>query len=337
MPRATSPSASTAPQPPQPSPATSTPRPTTTICVATISGWRVTTGMPANTTSRPCRSSPIMPSAGRASAEYYSVRALDGDVDPLQALPQAEDAARKAVKLDPSLPQAHTVLGAAIFFNRLDWSQALNEVTRATELDPRYSEAYHLHAKILCALGRNSEAIAVQKLSTAANPYAHPGAMAEIYLCIRDYDASIADARMRLKDFPESADLLFDLAESYHWKHMDKEATEMTARELSAEGDPHLAAAVRAAFQSGGFTAVVRCQLADLEKKARAGRVSTFRLCPVSRVAWRARQNPRLARSVRPRTRSTVAFFGPAGCRLRLPPRRPALSRPRPAAGSSSN
>jgi len=209
-------------------------------------------------------------------AEYYSVRALDGDVDPLQALPQAEDAARKAVKLDPSLPQAHTVLGAAIFFNRLDWSQALNEVTRATELDPRYSEAYHLHAKILCALGRNSEAIAVQKLSTAANPYAHPGAMAEIYLCIRDYDASIADARMRLKDFPESADLLFDLAESYHWKHMDKEATEMTARELSAEGDPHLAAAVRAAFQSGGFTAVVRCQLADLEKKARAGRVSTF-------------------------------------------------------------
>lgn len=209
-------------------------------------------------------------------SEYYSVRALVGDLDPRQALPLAEDAGRKAVELDTTLPQAHTVYGAAIFFNRLDWSQALVEVTRATELNAQYSEAYHLHAKILCALGRNAEAIAVQKLSTAANPFAHPGAMAEIYLCVRDYDSSTADARLRLKDFPESADVLQDLAESYHWKHMDKEATEMRARELTAEGEAPLGSAVRAAFQSGGYTAVVRCQLTDLEKKARTRRITTF-------------------------------------------------------------
>jgi len=211
-------------------------------------------------------------------SEFYSVRALDGDLDPRQALPLAEDAGRKAVELDPALPQAHTVLGAAIFFNRLDGTQALIEVTRATELNPQYSEAYHLHAKILCALGRNNEAIVVQKLSTAANPFAHPGAMAEIYLCVRDYDDSIADGRMRLKDFPDSADILDDLAESYHWKHLDKEATEMRARELIIEGKGPLGSAVRAAFKSGGFTAVVRSELADLEKKALTGRVATFDL-----------------------------------------------------------
>jgi TolB-like protein/DNA-binding winged helix-turn-helix (wHTH) protein len=211
-------------------------------------------------------------------ADYYAMVAIRGEVDPLQALPQAEAAARKAVELDDSLSRAHASLGGMIFFNRGDGVQALKELTRATELDPHDSEGFHLHAKVLCALGRYDEAISVQKQSTAINPIEHPGAMAEIYMCTRQFDAAISDGEMRLKDFPVAEDILGELADGYHWKGMDNEAVEMLARQISAEGDLSLSAAVRRAFETGRYPAVVRCQLAAVEKRARTARVSTFEL-----------------------------------------------------------
>jgi TolB-like protein len=209
-------------------------------------------------------------------ADYYAMVALTGEVDPLQALPQAEAAARKAIELDDSLPRAHATLGGMVFLNRSDGVQALKELTRATELDSQDGENFHLHARILCALGRYDEAIAVQKQATAINPFEHPGAMAEIYRCTRLFDAAISDGEMRLKDFPASPDILGQLADAYHWKGMDKEAVEMLVRQLSARGELPLSAAVRRAFENGGYAAVVRCRLAAVEKRARTARVSTF-------------------------------------------------------------
>jgi tetratricopeptide (TPR) repeat protein len=211
-------------------------------------------------------------------ADYYAMGALSGGVDPLQALPQAEAAARKAVELDDSLPRAHATFGGMIFLNRGDWAEALKELTRATEVDPHDAESFHLHARVLCALGRYDQAIAVQKQSIAINPFEHPGAMAEIYMCTRQFDAAISDGEMRLKDFPAAADILEELADGYHWKGMDKEAVEMLARQISVRGDLPLSAAVRRAFETGGYAAVVRCQSAAVEKRARIERVSTFEL-----------------------------------------------------------
>ncbi len=211
-------------------------------------------------------------------ADYYAMGALHGEVDPRQALPRAEATARKAIELDDSLPRGHATFGGMIFFNHGDGVQALKELTRATELNSQDGEDFHLHARILCALGRYNEAIAVQKQSTAVNPFEHPGAMAEIYRCTRQFDAAISDGEMRLEDFPAAADILGQLADSYHWKGMDKEAVEMLARQISAEGDRPLSAAVRRAFETGGYAAVVRCQLAAVEKRARTARVSTFEI-----------------------------------------------------------
>jgi TolB-like protein/DNA-binding winged helix-turn-helix (wHTH) protein len=211
-------------------------------------------------------------------ADYYAQGAILGELDPRQALPQAETAARKAVELDDSLPRAHATLGGMIFFNRGDDVRALKELARATELDPHDSENFHLRAKVLCALGRYDEAIAVQKQSTAINPFEYPGAMASLYMWTRQFDAAISDGKMRLKDFPADRYILEILADSYHWKGMDKEAIEMLVRQISAEGDLPLAAAVRRAFETGGYTAVVRCQLDAAKKRARTGRVSTFEL-----------------------------------------------------------
>jgi TolB-like protein/DNA-binding winged helix-turn-helix (wHTH) protein len=209
-------------------------------------------------------------------ADYYAQGAILGELDPRQALPQAEIAARKAMELDDSLGRAHATLGGMIFFNRGNQAEALKELARSDELDPHDAESLHLHARIFCALGRYDDAIALQKQSAAINPFEYPGATAEIYRCSRRFDTAISDGMMRLQDFPASADLLEDLSASYHWKGMDKESVAMLVREIAAEGDLPLSVAVRRAFETGGYPAVVRCQLAAVEKRARAERVSTF-------------------------------------------------------------
>jgi TolB-like protein/DNA-binding winged helix-turn-helix (wHTH) protein len=151
-------------------------------------------------------------------SEYYGVVAGD-TMNPLEALPQAEAYAQKAVDLNDQVPEAHHVLGAAILLNRWDGSRSLREVSRAIELDPNYADAYHFRARILAALGRNEEAIAAQKHATALDPFARPWGMTETYNWVRQYDAAIADARMRLQN---TQDVLWVLTDSYRCKAWGK-------------------------------------------------------------------------------------------------------------------
>ena len=110
---------------------------------------------------------------------------------------------------------------------------ALSELIRARNWALRIASRFHLYAKIRCAIGHYDKAIAVQKQSTAINPFDHPGAMAEIYRCTREFDAAISDGEMRLKDFPATPDILQFLAASYHWKGRDREAVECSPPDFS--------------------------------------------------------------------------------------------------------
>jgi tetratricopeptide (TPR) repeat protein len=207
-------------------------------------------------------------------SQYYGVIASD-TMNPLEALPQAEAFAQKAVDLDNRLAAAHLVLGGSILVNRGDWPRALEENSRAIELDPQYADAYHFRARILAALGRKDEAIAAQKRATALDPFARPWGMAEAYNWVREYDAAIADARMRLKN---TQDVLWVLADSYRCKGMEKEAAETLAQQLGARGALPSAAAIRRAYQRGGYRAVVRWQLDQLQNKAKTSYVSPMNL-----------------------------------------------------------
>jgi TolB-like protein/DNA-binding winged helix-turn-helix (wHTH) protein len=80
-------------------------------------------------------------------ADYYGESAADGAMNPLQALPQAEALARKAVALDDQLPEAHLSLGVYILFSQWDWAHAMEEISRALELNPRLVQAIHFRAR----------------------------------------------------------------------------------------------------------------------------------------------------------------------------------------------
>jgi tetratricopeptide (TPR) repeat protein len=202
-------------------------------------------------------------------AWYFGAGAVIGDLRPDESLAPLEAAAIKAVHLDDSLPEAHLALSAAIFLNDRDWARADKEILRAIELDPKYAEAYHWRARMLQALKRHDESIAMQKKSTGLDPFARPWAMAQALVAARKYDAALDDIQMRLKSAPQDASLLGLMSVCYHNKGMDDEAVTAYQKMLQSAGQRDSAAAVQLAFQRGGYRAVVQWELNGLRDRAK--------------------------------------------------------------------
>src|SRR3954451_18319173 len=180
-----------------------------------------------------------------------------------------EMTATRALALDPSLPEAHIAMAGLLLLGHWDWVHADQEVLRAIDLDPRFAEPYHLLARILIAAGRGEEAIAVQKKQMELDPFARPWGMAETYYNVRQYDAAISDARLRLENSPSDVRLHSFIALGLADQGKYKEASEVWAKLFRVANAPQAAAAVERAYQAGGYRAVVLWQLRSAEKEAR--------------------------------------------------------------------
>ena len=207
-------------------------------------------------------------------ADYYGEGLVTGAMNPREARQPFVAAARKAVALDGTSPQTHLTLCAAILLSQWDPVSADRECQRAIELDPEFAEAYHLRAKVMIAMGRDEEAIALQKKAMELDPFARPWALAYIDVLARQYDAAIPEAKQRLESSPHNATMLFILSMAYRCKGMYAEAVKADEEGLVARGDAADAAGVGRAFAHGGYRAVVRRDLAALEKQAQTHYVS---------------------------------------------------------------
>jgi Flp pilus assembly protein TadD len=208
-------------------------------------------------------------------ASYYGAGAADGYLDPRQALPLSVAAARKAVDLDPSLPDARVDFAAALYWLS-DWNlqAALNELNHALELDPKTTEALHLRSKFLIQLNRNQEGIDAERKAMEIDPFSNPWAMTYAYLRTRQFDAAIADARQRVQAHPDPV-LWLMLSRAYEGKHMDKESEQALENSLALRNNP-AAARIHRAYQRGGRTAVLQSSIESYKTKARTQYVSPY-------------------------------------------------------------
>lgn len=135
----------------------------------------------------------------RAMAAYEQAKAADPDyalpyvgvadallvlaqwhlLRPLDALPKAKRELERALALDTDLAEAHASLGMCLV-HAWDWERAERHFIRAIELNPRYVQARHWYAILLCLRRRFDDALresriglSLEPLSPAAN--AHSG------------------------------------------------------------------------------------------------------------------------------------------------------------------
>ena len=102
-------------------------------------------------------------------AETYWLMGANSYLDPKEATPKAEAAARKALELDGGLAEAHTAL-ARLRLDNWDWAVAEQELRRAIEISPSNAKAHSGYAYFLSQMKRHDQAIGEIKRATELDP-----------------------------------------------------------------------------------------------------------------------------------------------------------------------
>jgi len=194
-----------------------------------------------------------------------------GKRPPLQVMPLAATAARRAVELDKYLPEAHLSLAGTLFYGDWDLKGAEAELSRALALNPNFAEAHHLRGYLFTVLGRTGDAIAEQRLSWELDSFARPWAVGRAFVQARQFDAAVQELRMRDQVRPL---LTGDLADAYWGAGMWREWAGEVARRFRASNDEPSAQAIERAFERGGKRAAAEWLLSRAETRARHQYVS---------------------------------------------------------------
>jgi TolB-like protein/DNA-binding winged helix-turn-helix (wHTH) protein len=204
-------------------------------------------------------------------ADYYGEGIVVDVLDPRTSIVPEEQAAERALALDPNLPQAHQAMGAMFLIDRWDWADADREILRAISLDPQNGELYYLRASLLQAVNRHAEAIDLGKKAMEIDPFSRPYALASLYVYPRQFDAALREIRLRLEANPNNLDLLGLEMDTFRRMGNYKEAVDVWARWHILTGDPQSALNLRRAWDRGGARGFVRWQLSRrlLQSKSR--------------------------------------------------------------------
>lgn len=130
-------------------------------------------------------------------ADSYAVLAFYNVAPPIEMMPKAKNAAAEALRLDPSLAEAHASLGLLYGIWDFEWAQSETELRKAIEINPNYAVAYHWYAALLSVFARTEEAGAQIARALELDPLS-PGIQTDaVNLLIRagNYDAAIERAR----------------------------------------------------------------------------------------------------------------------------------------------
>lgn len=91
-------------------------------------------------------------------ADAYAVLGFYDFLPPIEAFPKAQDAARRALELDPRNASAEATMGYVALYYEWDLVRAEARFRRSIELDPSYTKAHQWYGNLLTAAGRFEEA-----------------------------------------------------------------------------------------------------------------------------------------------------------------------------------
>jgi TolB-like protein/DNA-binding winged helix-turn-helix (wHTH) protein len=210
-------------------------------------------------------------------ADTYSMAGM-GYRPPLEVMPKALEAARKAQELDDSASEVHTSMAAWNLFYGWDLPHADSEARRAIELNPNYAEGHQVRVETLLAMNREPEALAEQKRAVELDAYVRPSILGVFYIGVRQYDAAINELRLQHTARPQDESVLMALSKAYWLKGMYKESQETLEEGLRIENNQEALTTMHKAWILGGEKAVEQRGVENIKVQARKGYVYPYSL-----------------------------------------------------------
>jgi len=160
----------------------------------------------------------------------------------------------KALVLDPSLAEAHTLLATEKFMTDWDWSGAEIEHKQAIALNPSYAPAHRWYSSYLVAAGRLDEALREIERAQDLDPYSASVTewLGQVFYHARRYDDALREIRRGSEMYPDSPQFFWDMADVYEQKKMFAEAFAARQKALLVWKDPRVTA-LGEAYQSSGY------------------------------------------------------------------------------------
>ena len=134
-----------------------------------------------------------------------------------ESISMARAAARKAIELDPELPEAHTALGLINTFYDWDWELSESSLRRAMKLNPNASHPTQVMGIRMCLEGRFDEAVRYYRLANELDPLS-PSIAEHLgwpFYYSRDYDRAIIAFKQAIELEPGFKNIYFRLGLAY--------------------------------------------------------------------------------------------------------------------------
>jgi TolB-like protein len=211
--------------------------------------------------------------AGLADAYIHWGNPIWGGGSPKKSLSDAKEAATTALKLDPSLPEAHFSLAQTLQYD-WNWPEAEKEYTLALKLNPNYVNAHLEYGRFVQALGRNDEALTEMHYADQLDPF---------NIGVKEIEAWVTYASRRydlaLKQFENLGDDA-GLTHIYREKGMYPEALAVHKRCIathpSLSRDPYALAVLASIYGLQGRNDEAEALINEVKETARHRYVSGF-------------------------------------------------------------
>lgn len=211
-------------------------------------------------------------------ADAYMTLHDDGLLPPTDARAQARRAAEEAIRIAPTLAEAHTSLAHASF-HEFDWPAAEREFRYAIERNGNYATARFYYANFLVAFGRFDEAIAEARAAQLLDPVSLPAGtnVASVYYHARRYDEAIEQCRRVLEMDPSFARALEKLGANYEQQGIYAKAIPAFEKAVEVSGrGPGPLSSLAHGYAVAGRRKQARRLLTELERMAKERYVSAY-------------------------------------------------------------
>lgn len=192
-----------------------------------------------------------------------------GGRPPSETRAKALATARRAIELDPDLPDAYTQR-AYVDQREWRWAEAEAGYRRALRLNPNDALAFNALADLLACVGRFDEAVAVARRARETDPLSRPGGLvlAMVLDFARRHDEAIDELRNLLAQDPDDPRALWYLGNALIGSSRFDEAVDVLERSVALAGNPGPMGSLAHAYARAGRRADAQRIVDELTRRA---------------------------------------------------------------------